>query len=97
MIIRIVKMVFKPEEVEAFQLLFNERKQLIRQFDGCTHLELWQDKEHPHTFFTYSHWISENYLNAYRTSTFFEDTWFQTKQKFAAPPQAWSVKQLHQL
>jgi heme-degrading monooxygenase HmoA len=44
MIIRIVKMVFKEEEIDSFKLLFDERKSLIRNFEGCTHLELWQDK-----------------------------------------------------
>jgi heme oxygenase (mycobilin-producing) len=44
MIIRIVKMVFKEDEIGAFKTLFDERKSLIRSFEGCTHLELWQDK-----------------------------------------------------
>jgi heme oxygenase (mycobilin-producing) len=97
MIIRIVKMVFRPDEVASFQSLFEERKSLIRNFEGCTHLELWQDKVHPHTFFTYSWWDSEEHLDAYRASHFFDDTWTLTKKKFAAKPEAWSVKQVHQL
>ncbi|MGZ3897455.1 MAG: putative quinol monooxygenase [Flavisolibacter sp.] len=94
MIIRIVKMVFREEEVKSFQQLFSERKSLIRDFEGCTHLELWQDTRHPQTFFTYSWWDSEAHLNAYRDSDFFEDTWKLTKQKFAAKPEAWSVQSL---
>ena len=35
MIVRIVKMHFRAEEVPAFLALFEERKQLIRQFEGC--------------------------------------------------------------
>lgn len=42
MITRIVKMTFREEEVEAFKALFEERKSLIRNFKGCTHLQLWQ-------------------------------------------------------
>ena len=95
MIIRIVKMVFKKEAVEAFKVLFDERKSLIRNFEGCTHLELWQDKINPQVFFTYSWWQSEADLDAYRTSHFFDDTWRLTKQKFADRPQAWTVEQLH--
>ena len=94
MIIRIVKMVFREEEIEAFQLLFEERKDLIRNFEGCTHLELWQDKTHPNTFFTYSWWDSEEHLNNYRNSHFFDDTWTLTKQKFAAKREAWSVERV---
>lgn len=94
MITRIVKMVFREEEVGAFLRLFEERRSLIRNFEGCTHLELWRDKNHPQTFFTYSFWDSEAHLDAYRTSPFFEDTWQQTKVKFAARPEAWTVEQL---
>ena len=95
MILRIVKMIFRQEEIHSFKVLFEERKDLIRNFEGCTHLELWQDKEKPYIFFTYSWWQSEEALNTYRNSTFFEGTWQLTKQKFAAKPEAWSVNQLH--
>jgi heme-degrading monooxygenase HmoA len=97
MITRIVKMTFREEEVNAFQNLFEERKHLIRNFVGCTHLELWQDKANPSIFFTYSHWDTEEHLNTYRTSPFFADTWTLTKQKFAAKAEAWTVEQVHRL
>lgn len=97
MIIRIVKMVFRTEEVDAFKQLFEERKSLIRNFEGCTHLELWQDKNHPQTFFTYSWWDTEAHLDHYRASDFFDDTWTLTKQKFAAKAEAWSVAAIHKL
>lgn len=97
MIIRIVKMVFRTEEIEAFQTLFEERKSLIRNFEGCTHLELWQDKNNPQIFFTYSWWDTEEHLDNYRASHFFDDTWNLTKQKFAARPEAWSVQAVHVL
>ena len=91
MIIRIVKMHFRAEEVNSFLQLFEERKSMIRNFSGCQHLELWQDSNEPGIFFTYSWWSSESALNAYRDSSFFDDTWALTKQKFAAKPEAWSV------
>jgi quinol monooxygenase YgiN len=59
MITRIVKMTFRVDEIEAFLQLFEERKELIRNFEGCTHLQLWQDKHNPALFFTYSLWDSE--------------------------------------
>ena len=95
MIIRIVKMLFREEEVSAFRKLFEERKHLIRNFEGCTHLELWQEKARPQVFFTYSRWDSEAHLDQYRQSDFFDETWNLTKQKFAAKPEAWTVNQLH--
>jgi heme-degrading monooxygenase HmoA len=97
MITRVVKMIFRKEEVLSFQQLFEERKHLIRGFEGCTHLELWQDNNDPCIFFTYSIWDTEAHLEAYRASGFFDDTWKLTKSKFADKPQAWTVKQLHQL
>ena len=97
MIIRIVKMVFREEEIEAFQQLFEERRSLIRNFEGCTHLELWQDKNHSNVFFTYSWWDSEEHLNNYRDSHFFDDTWTLTKAKFAGKPEAWSVRAVYSL
>jgi len=92
MITRIVKMTFREEEINAFQTFFEERRHLIRSFEGCTHLELWQDKDKPAVFFTYSRWHSVSHLNAYRASAFFADTWTQTKEKFAAKPEAWTVE-----
>lgn len=93
MIIRIVKMVFVPSNVPTFLELFNERKEQIRNFAGCTHLELWQEEGSENVFFTYSHWENEAALNHYRFSGFFKDTWSRTKALFAEKAEAWSVKQ----
>jgi heme oxygenase (mycobilin-producing) len=97
MIIRIVKMNFREEEINSFKALFEERKSLIRNFPGCRHLELWQDKTDPRIFFTYSWWTTEEDLNQYRSSHFFDDTWKMTKQKFETKPEVWTVEPLHQL
>ena len=93
MIVRIVQMTFREDEIENFLTLFNERKELIRHFEGCTHLELWQDAHNPNIFFTYSHWENEGSLDHYRFSELFKDTWARTKALFAERPNAWSVNQ----
>jgi quinol monooxygenase YgiN len=93
MIVRIVQMTFREEEVNNFSALFEERRHTIRNFDGCMHLELWQDNTHPAVFFTYSKWESQSALDHYRFSEFFKDTWGRTKALFADRPQAWSVTQ----
>jgi len=93
MIVRIVKMTFNADEVANFLVLFNERKSLIRNFDGCRHLELWQETGKENVFFTYSIWDSEEHLDHYRFSELFKDTWTKTKALFADKPQAWSVEQ----
>jgi quinol monooxygenase YgiN len=94
MIIRIVKMTFRHEEVDHFLALFETVKDLIRNSQGCTGLALWRDTFHPNILFTYSLWEDENALNLYRNSELFKDTWAQTKIKFADKPEAWSVEQL---
>ncbi|MBL7744362.1 MAG: antibiotic biosynthesis monooxygenase [Chitinophagaceae bacterium] len=93
-ITRIVKMVFRPEEIGKFQQLFAERKDHIRHFPGCRHLELWQDDKQKNVFFTYSIWDSEEYLDHYRFSGFFKETWTLTKALFAGKPEAWTLNQL---
>ena len=87
-------MTFKEEAVESFLRFFNERKEKIRHFAGCSHLELWQDKHHPTIYFTYSHWESEAALDHYRYSAFFKETWAFTKQHFAAKAEAYSISQV---
>lgn len=88
---RIVKMTFRPEEVNNFLALFEERSPKIRARPGCTHLELWRAREPGNVLFTFSHWDSEEGLNAYRHSELFGDTWKKTKALFADVPEAWSV------
>ncbi len=94
MIIRIVKMTFDVENVNLFLALFEERRSVIRNFDGCTHLELWQEQGKKHVFFTYSHWQTESALDNYRHSDFFKDTWSRTKALFAERAEAWSVERM---
>lgn len=94
MIIRIVKMNFKPDAVTDFLKIFDASKLYIRNMEGCTHLELLNDISSPTLFFTYSHWQTENDLNNYRNSELFEGVWGKTKILFAAKAEAWSVKSL---
>ena len=63
MIKRIVKMSFQPDKVEDFKLIFKTNWKLIAGFEGCSHVELLQDKLQQNIFFTYSHWENEEYLN----------------------------------
>lgn len=94
MLVRIVKMTFRPDAVDDFKALFEERRHRIRNVEGCTHLELWQDSAESNVFFTYSLWRDETALLHYRNSSFFRETWQRTKQLFADKAQAWSVKQV---
>lgn len=93
MIIRIVKMTFAPEKVDDFLKVFNSSKHLIRNMNGCSHLELLNDINSPNIFFTYSYWQSEFDLQNYRNSELFASVWGKTKILFTDKPEAWSMEQ----
>lgn len=94
MFVRIVKMSFQEDKIEAFLNNFNEVKSNIRNFPGNRFLELYRDKNNPSVFFTYSYWDSEQDLENYRNSELFNGVWTYTKQFFNQKPEAWSVDKL---
>ena len=91
MLIRIVKLTFKPENIASFERIFESSKHKILAFSGCTFLELYQDIDHPNIFFTYSFWDDASDLESYRSSDFFKKVWKETKTLFSDKPEAWSV------
>ncbi len=92
MIIRVVRMTFEPGKVEEFLVIFNGARDRIRHFEGCLHLDLWQDVDAPNVYTTCSHWQSAADLENYRQSTLFKTTWAQTKVLFAEKAVAFSNK-----
>lgn len=90
MIVRIVKLQFKEEEVASFQDYFHSICHQIRNFEGCQRLELLQDVNNPTIFFTYSYWDKEQSLDNYRHSDLFKTFWSVAKSKFAQKAEAWS-------
>ena len=94
MFIRIVKMRFHEDKIEAFLTNFAEVKQHIRNFEGNQFLELYQDKNDNRIFFTYSYWDNEEALENYRNSELFKGVWSFTKKLFSDKPEAWSVDRL---
>jgi len=91
MFVRIVKMSFHSDKIAEFKDIFNSKKELIRANNGCSLLELYQDKTNPEIFFTYSYWDTEQDLENYRNSDLFKNVWAQTKALFNDKPAAWSV------
>lgn len=91
MIIRIVRMHFTEAGVEEFLSIFNRNKIRIRNFPGCTHLELLKDAGEPNTFFTLSYWDNEQSLENYRKSELFASVWGTVKTLFAERTQAFSM------
>ena len=91
MIVRIVKMTFKPETVIEFEHVFHQSADQIRAFPGNKGLQLLQSEENPTIFFTYSLWENDEALQAYRNSVLFQSTWAKTKILFGDKPEAWST------
>lgn len=94
MFVRIVKMSFHEENIPAFLENFELMKNHIRNSPGNRFLELYQDKNNPCIFFTYSYWETEDDLENYRKSALFDEVWTFTKKLFNDKPEAWSVNKL---
>ena len=91
MLIRIVRMNFQEAGVEEFLAIFNKNKEAIRNFPGCTHLELLKDADNPFVYTTLSHWRNEESLEQYRKSELFASVWGTVKTLFAERTQAFSL------
>lgn len=91
MFTRIVKLELEKENVAPFLSNFEEVKEKIRNFPGCTFLELYNDKNDETIFFTYSRWKDESDLENYRKSELFKEVWSVTKPMFRKRAEAWSV------
>lgn len=94
MFVRIVKMSFHEEHIQAFLDNFELMKTHIRNAPGNRFLELYQDKNNKCIFFTYSYWETEADLENYRQSALFDEVWAFTKKLFNDKPEAWSVDKL---
>lgn len=94
MIIRIVKLTMRKEEVNTFKNYFSTVCETIRNQEGCTLLQAWQDINQPEIFFTYSLWKQEEDLNRYRDSEFFLQFWKTVKPWFGAKAEVWSFDKI---
>ena len=80
MIIRLVKMTFKPEESARFLSLYQAVQPKILLFPGCLSVDLLHEVLDEHAYTTYSRWQSHEALEAYRQSDFFKATWSEVRQ-----------------
>jgi heme-degrading monooxygenase HmoA len=97
LIIRVVKMHFTDAGVAEFLEIFNQNKVAIRNFPGCSHLELLKEAGDDTVFATLSHWDNELSLENYRKSELFASVWGRVKTLFAKPTQAFSFEKIIEL
>ena len=91
MIIRIVRMHFTEAGVDEFLEIFNANREAIRNFEGCTHLELLRDLDDELTYTTISDWNDTESLDRYRKSELFASVWGRVKTLFSERTQAYSL------
>ena len=97
MLIRIVRMHFTEAGVEEFLQIFKQHQNAIRNFPGCTHLELLKDAEDPLCYTTLSHWNGPADLELYRKSELFGSVWGRVKTLFSERSQAFSLEHFIEL
>ena len=88
---------FTEAGVEEFLSIFEANKVAIRNFEGCTHLQLLKDLEDPYTYTTLSHWDGPEYLQTYRKSELFGKVWGRVKTLFSERTQAFSLEKFIEL
>ncbi len=97
MLIRIVRMHFTEAGVEEFLDIFEANKTSIRNFSGCTHLQLLKDSEDPLCYTTLSYWDKQESLDFYRQSELFGKVWGRVKTLFSERSQAFSLQKFIEL
>ncbi|MBX2896788.1 MAG: antibiotic biosynthesis monooxygenase [Cyclobacteriaceae bacterium] len=97
MIIRIVRMHFTEAGVEEFLEIFEANKIAIRNFQGCTHLQLLKDANDVNCYATLSHWQNAQSLENYRKSELFGKVWGRVKTLFSERTQAFSLEKFIEL
>jgi heme oxygenase (mycobilin-producing) len=93
MITRIVRMHFTDAGVEEFLEIFNVHMKSIRNFPGCSHLQLLQDADDPLCFSTLSYWDKQESLDNYKNSELFAKVWGRVKTLFSQRSQAFSLQE----
>ncbi len=94
MLVRIVKLSIKEENIASFEQLFESTSKQIRDFEGCGFLALYKDRQDATVYFTHSHWENLAALENYRNSDFFRSVWGETKKLFHSKAEAWSLDAL---
>lgn len=93
MIVRFVRLQFKPEFIGEFLRLYRSSEPHILGMEGCLGVRLLRDTSDETVFFTLSEWRDAQALDRYRHSEFFRSLWPAVKAGFSAPPVAHSTSE----
>jgi heme oxygenase (mycobilin-producing) len=92
MITRIVKMYFNETTAPQFLAVFERHKIAIRNFSGCSQLQLVKEMDVPFCYCTVSRWDSLESLENYRNSALFIEVWREVKPLFIRKTDAFSLE-----
>lgn len=89
---RIVKMTFKSEFCILFEQYFDQIRNQVGNQPGCYGVKLLKDlSPDSGIYFTYSTWVDQKSLDAYRNTELFGEVWPKVKAWFGDKPEAWST------
>lgn len=91
MIHRFVKLTFEEKYRQQFIEIFQEHRLKMLNQEICIQLDLLEDTKQNGLFFTHSIWQSEEALQAYRDSNYFNQIWSLVKPWFREKAEAWSL------
>lgn len=90
--VRIVKMTFAEGNREKFLAVYKEVEPFIQKMPGLQELKLYSLLDNKQVLFTLSRWEDASFLEAYRNSDLFKETWDKVKPLFSEPAQAYSLE-----
>lgn len=93
-LVRIVHLSIAPAHRAAFEAYVAQKIKVVADQPGC--LSAAWLRAHDGSYFTYSHWRAEEFLEDYRKSATFAEIWPTLKAWFDAPARAWSCDLLTQ-
>lgn len=91
-IIRIVHLHVAPQHRSSFEAYVAQKITVVAAQPGC--LSATWLRADDGSYFTYSHWLAEEFLENYRKSATFAEIWPTLKAWFDAPAHAWSCEAL---
>ena len=93
-LVRYVELHILADKLDEARRLLKFQAPLVRNFDGCVHLEINEAMDEIGVFSTYSYWIDAEALDRYRQSEVFRKFWNRMKPMFQAKAQARSFMHL---
>jgi quinol monooxygenase YgiN len=89
---RIVHLTVAAEHAAEFEAYVAQKIHVVATQPGCLSAQWLRAQDG--TYFTYTQWAGEEFLEAYRRSATFAEIWPTLKAWFAAPARAWSCDTL---